>query len=167
MKRGAMEFDDVYNCHCTLRLDSGREIVLDKLTQSRAYAGLLEGTPNRKSNDLSIKWHLERAERDNSNMGKPYLITPERRDYFREPGDMQSTIDRQSNRPEELKHIPEWLPNIVCIGKFRSLRPARDNTKHASSLIIIWYQDDFGFDTLAINRLQGIDWDRHATDWEY
>lgn len=162
-----MEFDDVYNCHCSLRLHSGREITLDKLTQSRVYAGLLEGTPSKRSNDQSIRWLLDQIERDPNALGKPYLLEPERRDYFREPGDMQSTIDRQSNRPEELRHIPEWLPQIACVGDFHSTQPARDQTNDASSLIIVWYQDDFGLDSQVFDRLRAVDWDRYASDWEY
>jgi hypothetical protein len=162
-----VEFDGSYNCDCILRLASGREIVLDKLTQSRTYAGLLEGDPNRKSNNLSIRWLVEQVARDNPDIGEPYLIEPLRRDYFLDPGDMQADIDRQLDRPDELKHIPEWLPPIVCVGEFHSLQPARDNTKDASSLIIVWYQSDFGLDSDAIENLRLVDWDTHATDWEY
>ena len=66
-----------------------------------------------------------------------------------------------------MKRIPEWLPQIECVGTFRSIRPARDTTKDASSLVIVWYQDDFGLDPHAIERLRVVDWDQHATDWEY
>ena len=162
-----LEFNTAYNCHCSLRLATGRVITLDKLSQARAYAGLLEGTPNKASNDHSIQWVLERAKGDNGSLGEPILVPPERRDYFREPGDMQSVIDRQHDRPASIKHSPEWLPQIVCVGVFRSIQPARDNTKEASSLTIVWYQDDFGLDLEAAERLRTVDWDRHATDWEY
>ena len=129
-----MEYNIAYHCHCSLRLDTGREITLDKLTQSRAYAGLLEGTPNKASNDRRIQWALERVKKDNESLGEAYLIEPERRDYLRERGDMQSVLDRQHNRPVEMKRIPEWLPQIECVGMFRSIRPARDTTKDVSSL---------------------------------
>jgi hypothetical protein len=162
-----VEFDSVYNCHCSLRLATGREITLDKLSQSRAYSGLLEGTPNKASNDHSIQWALERAKQDNESLGEPFLVPPERRDYFREQGDMQSVLDRQHDRPAHMRHIPEWLPQIVCVGVFRSIQPARDKTKDASSLTIVWYQDDFGLDPQASERLRAVDWDQHATDWEY
>ena len=160
-----LEFEAPYKCPCRLSLTTRRETVFDKLTQSRTYAGSLEGIPNRKSNVLSIQWHLESIKCDNINRGKPHLIAPERRDYCHESGDMQSTIDQQSNRHEELKHIPEWLPQKLSIGEVRSLQSARDKTMHAS-LIIAWHQDDFRFDTDVINRLRDIDRDRHATDWE-
>ena len=161
-----MDFDNAYNVHCSLRLISGREIILDRITLSRTYAGLLEGTPNERSNDLSIKWAMDRVRRD-APQGQLHLIEPERRDYFRHPGDMQSVLDRQQERPLELKHIPEWLPQIECVAEFHSIGPVRDSTKDASSLTILWYQNDFGLDEVSIERLRNVDWDQHATDWEY
>lgn len=162
-----MEFDAVYNVHCSLRVISGREITLDKLTQSRTYAGLLLGTPNKKSNDNLIQSAMDRARQDPASFGEPLLIDPERRDYFRQRGDMQSVFDRQQDRPEEFKQVPEWLLQVECVGVFNSIRPARDTTKDASSLTIVWYQDDFGFDQRAIERLRLVEWDQNATDWEY
>ncbi|MFO0940161.1 MAG: hypothetical protein U0930_05285 [Pirellulales bacterium] len=162
-----MEYSENLNCHCGLRLSSGRLIFLDKLTQSRTYVGLLEGTPSKKTNDLAIKWHFERVERENATKGKPFLIRPERRDYFKELGDMQPTLERQADRPTELKHVPEWLPPIVCVGDFSSPQPARNPKKHASSLTIIWYQSDFGFDPRAFNLIREVEWDQLATDWDY
>lgn len=162
-----MDFNIAHNCHCSLRLETGREIILDQLTQSRTYAGLLEGTPNRASNELSIEWALERAQKGNESLGQPYLVEPERRDYLREPGDMQPILDRQHDRPAELQRIPEWLPGIECVGMFRSVQPARDKSQDASSLTVVWYQNDFGLDPYAMERLRAIDWEEHATDWQY
>lgn len=162
-----MEYNIAYHCHCTLRLDSGREITLDELKQSRAYAGLLEGTPDKTSNDRTIQWALDRAKRVSTSLGDPYLIEPERRDYRRERGDMQFIVDWQNDRPAEMKRIPEWLPQIVCVGVFRSIRPVRDQSKDASSLTIVWFQDDFGVDSRAEEQLRSVDWDELATDWEY
>ena len=162
-----MEFNEVYNCHCSLRLNSGREVTLDQLTQSRTYAGLLEGTPDRKSNDLSLEWLLARARKDPASKGKPYLVEPVRRSFLRVEGDMQYVLDQQSDRPPEFRRIPEWLLPIECIGIFRSHSPARDHTKDASSLTVVWHQDDFGIDSQAVERLRSVDWEQYAVDWEY
>lgn len=132
-----VELDLSYNCHCVLRLNSGREVVLDRLSQSRVYAGLLEGTPHRALTDHFIQRALERARKEDASLGEPYLVAPGRRDYFRTPGDMQYFFDRQADRAAEIQYFPEWLPQIGCIGVFRSLRPSRDTTKDCSSLVIV------------------------------
>ena len=162
-----MEIDSDYNWHGSLRLATGREITLDKLSQSRTYSGLIEGTPNKALNDRSIRWVLERTKQDNESLGEPFLIPPERRDYFSEQGDMQSVLDRQQDRSATMRHIPEWLPHIVCVGVFESFQPAHDKSKDASSLTIVWYQDNFGLDPQVAERLREVDWDQHATDWEF
>ncbi|MDP1799399.1 MAG: hypothetical protein Q8K78_18020 [Planctomycetaceae bacterium] len=162
-----MDFNIAYNVHCSIRLQCGREIILDKLIQSRTYAGLLEGVPNKRVNDLGIEWLLDRAGKEKTTGGEPYLIEPKRRDYLRKAGDMQSIVDRQSDRPEELRRIPEWLPLIECIGIFSSISPARDSTKDTSSLTIVWFQDDFGIDKNVVEQLQNVDWEKHAVDCDY
>jgi len=162
-----MDFDETYNVHCNITLDSGRKITLETLVQSRTYAGLMLGAPSKESND----WHLERAFDQARALRKlniePYLVPPERRDYRIEPGDMDDVLEQQQDRPPESRHVPEWLPEVECIGVFNSLDPARDMTMDASTLIIIWYQDDFGIDPKAVAQIRTIDWDQHATDWEY
>ena len=162
-----LKFDDAYNTNCTLELATGRKIVLDSLHQSRTYAGLLEGTPNKKSNDMGIKWALDRARKISSFDSDPCLIEPERRDYFREPGDMDNLLEQQADRPHGFKRIPEWLPQVECIGIFSSSSPAREQSKNASSLIIVWYQNLFGIDDDAMESIRQIPWDEHAIDWEY
>jgi len=162
-----VDLDDVDNVHWSLKLTCGRELILDKLIQSRTYAGLLEGTPNNGSNDRTIEWLLDRARKDSDTLGEPYLVAPARRDCLREKGHMASVAERKIKRPEQFRHMPEWLPNIECIGFFRSLSPARDTTKDASSLTVVWFQDDFGFCQRAIQDLLVVDWNQHAVDWEY
>lgn len=162
-----MEFDSNYTWNGSLRLATGRWITLDKLSQSRTYSGLIEGTPNKVSNDRSIQWVLDRAKRDNESLGEPLLIPPERREYCHEQGDMQFVLDHQQDIPLAMRRIPEWLPHIVCVGVFDSSQPVRNELKDASSLTIVWYQDKFGLDPRVAEQLREIDWDKHATDWEY
>lgn len=159
-----MEFDEINNVNCALRLVSGRKITLTKLTQTRTYAGLLEGTPAKWSNDSVIERALDDAGRVSGSIGKPLLIPPERRDYHQRPGDMQRVLDRQTGR--EIKHVPEWLPEVESVGVFDSISPARDENMHASSLTIVWYQNAFGIDPQAMERLRLVDWERYAHDWE-
>lgn len=128
---------------------------------------MLEGTPNKQMNESTIQWAMDNARRDSISLGDPYLIEPERRDFLRDPGDMQTVVDRQCDRPLEMRHIPEWLPQIECIGVFRSIPAARNKSKDASSLTIVWYQDEFGFDPRAVIQLRSLDWEKHATDFDY
>lgn len=148
-------------------MSSGRSIILDRLIQARTYGGMLEGTPNKRLNDESIQWALDDARGLRQSVGQPLLIAPDRRDYKVTPGDMQPVLDGQSNRPPEMRHIPEWLPLVQCIGIFSSISPARDRSKDASSLTILWFQDDFGINPAAIDIIRRINWEQHAADWSY
>ena len=80
---------------------------------------------------------------------------------------MQWFRDHQKARPVEFQRIPEWLPEVTCIGHFQSITPARDQSKDMSSLSIVWYQNEFGIDQSAVEYLRRIDWEHSAVDWEY
>lgn len=166
-RRRSVKFNEIYNVHCELLLDNGRVITLNTLQQSRTYAGLQIGAPNKDSNDRAIQWHLEEARKLLGSVGEPFLIEPERREYHIKPGDMQCVLDRQNDHPPEILHIPEWVPDIYSIGVFQSLCPARDKTKDFSMLTILWYQPDFGLDANATKAICLVDWDSFATDLEW
>ena len=78
-----MEFDSAYNLHCELKLDSGRSITLNELIQFRTYGGLLEGTPDSKSNDRAIERALKHAQSGAILDGEPFLIEPDRQSRAR------------------------------------------------------------------------------------
>lgn len=162
-----MRFNETYNVHCELTLNSGRVITLNTLQQRRTYAGLQSGTPNKASNDQALQWHLDEARRLPDSVGEPFLIDPERRDYHIRPGNMHAVLDRQTDRPAEMLHIPEWVPDVCSIGVFQCLSPARDETKDFSMLTILWYQTDFGVDAEASKKICLVDWESLATDLEW
>jgi len=147
----SFQYDDHYRLHCKLTLHSGREITLTTLNQKRTYAGLLEGTPNAKSNNLGIEWTLKEAQRLCVEGEKPYLITPPRRDDNREPGDMRRLVEANP------LHIPEWLPAVECIAQFQS---------STSFLVVVWYQEDFAppIQEPALGQLLALDWDSLAIE---
>jgi hypothetical protein len=173
----------------SVRLNSGRVVILDKITQSRTYAGLLEGTPNKKLNDQFIAEAIQRASKnpfgapqetggfmrwvfgrkgERSSPPEPIsLVTPARRNYAEEPGDMQHVLDRQKDYPPQMMHIPEWLPEIECAGVFRSFQPAKDPLRHMSMLTIVWYQESFGLVRADLEKLRDVDWDRYAEDGDW
>lgn len=137
-----------------LKLASGREITLNRIMQSRTYAGLLEGAPNPKWNDRIIADALERATQMPCVLGPAVLISPKR-------------VPPKPTSDSDVWYVEEWLPPIECIGDFQSISPAHDMSRDASSLTIVWYQHDFGIDSNAIDEIQTVDWDRCASDWDY
>ncbi|EDL59004.1 hypothetical protein [Gimesia maris] len=164
-----MEYNLSYHVTCNLKQDSGRELILNQLEQSQSYAGMMEGVPNKKANDWGIDVDLCRAVRREYTLGEPYLIPPRRRDYLREPGDMDEIRKQKSHYPKEWVMDPEWLPLICCIGCFKSVSPVRNTEMHGSCLTVVWYQDDYAMpiDPEVIRSLKQLDWDRLATDFEY
>lgn len=162
-----LEFDEIYNAHCELKLDSGRSITLDTFVQNRTYAGLQVGHPNKESNDMTIEWHLEYARKLPNTVGDPFLIFPTRRDYRVSADDMQHVIDRQADHPPDMMHIPEWMPEIYTVATFHSIVPTRNSDKDWSALTVLWYQPDFGLDSHAMKPIRSVDWDHLATDLEW
>jgi len=153
----ALAHDDIYSMACVLRLNDGREIILRGMKQDMTYEGLLVGTPDHESNQRRI----QRAVREAASRGnKVHLIEPPRRDYHRKPGDMGSVVVRNPNR------IPEWLPEVCCIGRFSHVRPARDQSQDMSILTIIWFQDEFAPPIMlaAYEAIANIDWNSVAED---
>ncbi len=146
---------------------SGRSISLNELIQFRTYGGLIEGTPDGEANDRFIEWALDRARKSSVENGEPALIAPDRRNFDRTPGDMDAIIEFKKQRPKAFQRLPEFMPDITCIGTFRSAQPAHDSGKDGSSLTVVWYQSNFGFDHVAIDKLRALDWENLAVDWEY
>jgi hypothetical protein len=98
--------------------------------------------------------------------GEPHVIPPERRDYDRIPGDLH---DQHSNfETRRLAGIAnEWLPSVLCIAGFMSVSPARDISKDASGLILVWFQADFVLPIAEgiIASIRKLDWNSLATDF--
>jgi hypothetical protein len=155
-----LQYNIAYHLRCQLTLRSGRTITLEALDQQMTYAGLLEGTPDTKLNDWQIEHALQEAERHCVQGAKAHLIPPARRDYLREPGDMQRIIERSPH------HIPEWLPMVQCIGSFKDVVKARDPSRDLSVLVVVWFQDEYALPILelALGQLQALDWEALATD---
>ncbi|MEM7013295.1 MAG: hypothetical protein AAF585_17625 [Verrucomicrobiota bacterium] len=145
-----------------MTLNDGRSIDLKALYQEMTYGGLLEGTPDAKSNKTALKHLVKRAQNEFAHpTHKPYLIDPPRRDYLRDPGDMDSLSFKWQK--------PEWMPSIACIGQFESVAPARDESKHASTLTIVWLQSDYAMPIApeCVEAIRSIDWVKHAIDFIY
>jgi hypothetical protein len=153
-----LEYDASYHLNCRLTLTCGRSVLLAELHQWMTYAGWLEGVPSCEWNDWKIKGALERARRYGQGF-PPHLIPPQRRDYLRHPGDMETS--------RALRGLPaEWLPMVTCIGVFRDVVPARDKSMDQSYLTVVWYQDEFALPITdaVLDQLRALDWETLATD---
>jgi len=161
-----MEFDSTFNATCKLVMQSGRNIRLINFVQFLTHSGQLAGAPTKKMNDGRIDRAIKNSRNLLCSIGKPFLISPERKNYRRFPGDMKDSIEYMQKEFPELSYIPEWLPEVECIGVFNSDSPAHDKSKDCSSLTIIWYQDDFGIDSKAMELIVEVDWDLYASDYD-
>jgi hypothetical protein len=157
-----LEYDNAYHLHCAITLHSGRSIILEELLQKQTYAGLLEGIPFASFNDQRMKWALETGRTKCINESEPLLIAPDRRDYLREPGDMEHFRSYKGGRPE-------WLPMVQCIGGFKSISPAHNYNMDGSHLVVVWFQNEFAppISNGALEKMKSIDWESSATDYEY
>lgn len=167
-KTMSLENDVSHRGHYSISLRCGRKITMKSLMQEMTYGDLIEGVPTSKMNDNKLKWIDERMRRDGWFAGQvPFLIPPVRRDFLREPGDMAS--NQHGGR------VPEWMPAITCIGRFASHPTKNPNMNgsslfiKSSSLLIIWFQEDYAMpiSEIALQAIIAIDWNSHAKDFEY
>jgi hypothetical protein len=61
------------------------------------------------------------------------------------------------------------MPMIVCIGQFHCTSPAKDPKMDASSMTVVWLQEDFAMpiSESVLESMKNIDWKLHACDFEY
>lgn len=157
----SLEYEGNQHLRCALVLSGGRRITLDRLVQYPTYAGVVEGLPSPSTNDVRIETALIDAQALCVDGAKPHLIAPSRRDYFREPGDMASACSERLH--------PEWLPMVTCAARFLDSAPVRDRSSDASTLTVVWFQDEFALPIAApaLDGLRALDWHALATDFEW
>lgn len=133
-------------------LIDGCSIRLRKLNQHEIYAGLLEGLPTRRMNADIIQ---RLVQNEGQRLGAaPYVVPP---------------IEKPITYPKKYPFgEPASLPPIACVATFDSLDPARDKQKDYSSLVIIWFQQDYAFpiEPDVFEHIRKIDWTRLASDYE-
>ncbi len=130
------------------------EVSIRELHQWGTYNGLLEGLPTDASNKRTIETVIKRAQ-EMSFLNNYYLIEPE-----------QTPI--KINRPYRFG-TPMSLPSTVCIAELWHHQPARNEDMHASSLLVIWFQETYCFpiEDDILEKFKTIDWGKHAYDFEY
>jgi hypothetical protein len=138
-----------------LRLNDGRNIILEQLFQHHTYWGLLAGRPSPGYNQELIDAAIRDAEKKLWRTGQPFLIEP---------------VQREVQLPERTRRLygyqPMELPAVVCLAAFWSFPPARDRAEHYSFLKVVWFQDELALpiDPQVEERLRALDWNRLATD---
>jgi hypothetical protein len=65
-------------------------------------------------------------------------------------------------------HVPEWLPEVRCIGVFESSVTTRNPQMHLSVLPVVWFQDEFALPIRepALGQIREMDWESLAADFE-
>ena len=164
----SLDYESAYHCHSSIALDCGVRIILKSIRQSMTYRGLLEGVPDSDLNGRLMNSAREEGQRLSINRGMPYLVLPERRDYLSTPGDMDDLGEGGGLLSAFRGRKPEWLPVVNCMAEFECLS-AKNPNMDASSLVIIWFQDEYALplSEAALRSIKVLDWHAHAIDYEY
>ena len=156
-----------------LNLDCGFQVTLSSLSQSVPSSNtiILEGMPPPGRDGRRIDRLIDCARKAHKYFGKPHLIEPEynvrvealpnrRRPWIQKMG-----LRKTSHLEPKTVEI-KTLPRIECIGVFNSGEPARGENYCFSSLIVVWFQNQFGIDQSILEKIRLIDWDKYATNWD-
>lgn len=138
----------------TLTIATGREVYLQRWHQYAIYAGLLCGIPT----------GFERFVMAASNRAQALFPDCSERLVILEPTLRALPIEMARGRSDER---PAILPPVCSIAEFVSSKPARDPAECYSSLVAVWFQDQFGLpvDTDILDQLRTLEWDQKASDW--
>jgi hypothetical protein len=124
----------------------GRNVGLDEVFQSKTYAGLLEGAPNERVNRDILSAQSARAAK----------IWP----------DQPCVV---LGLDLYLARLAQALPPVRCAGLFISYRPARNTERMASSLVIVWFQEDMFEPPLEqmAEWMMSVAWNEVARDFDW
>jgi len=133
---------------------SGRTLSMGRLSQRRTYAGLLAGIPDKDMNLRRIGELLDEAQSLAVAGCGVFLI------------ETVPKVRELQRRGEKV--VEERLPAISCAARFDSgeLAPSGDPY---SSLVVAWFQQEFGLptDPGILGQIADIDWERHAAEWSW
>lgn len=134
-------------------LPCGHHIRLVALDQSFTEEGRLEGLPTKENNRRRLEWLAEEITARMPQIGC-LMIPP-----------TETLIPWDDATPYPFG-TPASLPQIKCIGRFKSFKPARDTQADFSQLVVVWFQDHFALpiDGNVAEQIAHIDWTALATD---
>ncbi|WP_339127292.1 hypothetical protein WJM95_30850 [Streptomyces sp. f51] len=129
---------------------SGRAIRLTDLRMSSTYAGMLEGYPCKRVNDLRVSRFQRYAE--HTSTPTPVHFVPPSREYPDATAGAFGPV--------------EVLPPVFCVGSFESA--PLDGSMDGSALVVAWFQHapEIPAGENAAPALRGIDWEGLAQDFE-
>lgn len=136
----------------------GREVDLESMHQGFLYAGDLLGWMSHPEERLERV--MDKAKSLYSwNKAPAVIIPPVLLEY--------SMPDRPAPVYDPEKHLgPVTLPRVYVIAELRSHQPARDKYECFSSLIVVWFQENFGDVAPEIQqKIAELDWNNLAYDW--
>jgi hypothetical protein len=143
-----------YDMGYEIQLASGTEIRLVQLHQYRTYIGLIEGRPTHGLNQDLVARAMKTAQSMLYAEGTPHLIAP---------------LETSILAPSEVQLDDEWqpakLPDITCIGEFKSF-VTQDPEEAYSFAVIVWFQDEFALpiDPMTLNEIRRLKWRSVAID---
>ena len=154
-----------------ITLPTNRTITLVRLRQWFTYYGLLAGIPRRAGNQEIIDRALAKAKAECMQGLNPILIPPVSTPMpYHPPPDanlkMRDVSPAQDQYNWNARHY-ETLPPVVCIGQFDSGELKRPDSEPFSSLVIVWFQDNFALpiDADVQAQIEQVDWEALARDW--
>ena len=141
----------------TLILATGREIVMSCITQTQAYFAASLCTKCRSINQWMIEEHTRKVARE---LGTPPVLI--------EPVAKPRPIPAIWNHKGRMNDPLEELPTHCCYGQFSS-KPVRNESADGSSLVLLWFQDEWAMpiDSAVIEQIKQIDWEALAKNWHY
>lgn len=135
-----------------------REVVLESLYQYYLYAGHLLGGMHHPRQELEVAISTARK-RHEWVKAAPVVLPPTLLEYS-VPGKARRFV------PPENDIGPVTLPRVASIALLRSDQQARDPSCCFSSLVVIWFQEEFGDAPSAVKaQIASLDWNALAFDW--
>ncbi len=150
-------------------LTCGRAVALDSLHQFKTYAGVLCGLPiHPYYNELRISAAMREVRKIHPEAGELIWVVAPRLQRATVITKHSAELERRTGQRQPDQREVDFLPPVCSIGNFRSDAPVHDNKQVYSSLIAIWYQDEFGApDDYVKEQLKELPWNDYAWDWNY
>ncbi len=153
------ESPDVMPQDWKFQLSGGRGIFLTRIQQHPTYMGTFFGLP--PDPERSVARAIEEANTWDGHFHGAPVVIPATIVMGIKPPPKSARFTQSGPRAWSM------LPPVTTFAKFMSLTTARDHSKVHSTVLVVWWQTQFGIAREAdpLVRLRSIDWVKHAKDW--